>query len=375
MMIKPLNILGLMGGTALDGIKIALINTDGIDVYEVIFARKILYPDSLRQKIRAIIGKKSTSSEDAKLIEQVDIEFTDFLYETVNETLGECGIAPDYIGLEGPTICHDAQNCYTYQLGKGKILAEKSGIKVVTHFHNADILNGGQGSPVMATYYASLAQSLEKPAVFINIGGITSLTWSGHLGEITAFDCGPGNALIDDWVFKHTNMMMDYNGKLAATGIVHEKIVAQMMKQNFFAKYPPKSADRNSFNDKIEHLEGLSLADGAATATALIAEAVAYSLALYLPEVPKRAVICGGGAQNPTLVRFLRQKLKDMSIEPALSDIFEYKIGDAQAAAFLAARRVYSLPITFPTTTGVPSPITGGVIYEKEQSDDQHHQN
>ena len=375
MMIKPLNILGLMGGTALDGIKIALINTDGIDVYHVEFASKILYPDLLRQKIRAIIGKKTTLPEDTELIEQTDAEFTDFLYETITETLNECETRPDYIGLEGPTIWHDAQNCYTYQLGKGKILAEKTGIKVVTHFHNADILNGGQGSPVMATYYAALAQNLEKPAAFINIGGITSLIWTGHLGEITAFDCGPGNALIDDWVFKHANMMMDYNGKLAATGTVHEKIVAQMMKQDFFAKYPPKSADRNSFNDKIEHLEGLSLEDGAATATALIAEAVAYSLALYLPEVPKCAVICGGGAQNPTLVRFMRNKLKDMNIETALTDIFEHKIGDAQAAAFLAARRIYSLPITFPTTTGVAAPITGGVIYEKEQSDDQHHQN
>lgn len=370
MMIKPLNILGLMGGTALDGIKIALINTDGIDVYHVEFASKILYPDLLRQKIRAIIGKKTTLPEDTELIEQTDAEFTDFLYETITETLNECETRPDYIGLEGPTICHDAQNCYTYQLGKGKILAEKTGIKVVTHFHNADILNGGQGSPVMATYYAALAQNLEKPAAFINIGGITSLIWTGHLGEITAFDCGPGNALIDDWVFKHANMMMDYNGKLAATGTVHEKIVAQMMKQDFFAKYPPKSADRNSFNDKIEHLEGLSLEDGAATATALIAEAVAYSLALYLPEVPKCAVICGGGAQNPTLVRFMRNKLKDMNIETALTDIFEHKIGDAQAAAFLAARRIYALPITFPTTTGVAAPITGGVIYEKEQSDD-----
>ena len=126
MMIKPLNILGLMGGTALDGIKIALINTDGIDVYHVEFASKILYPDLLRQKIRAIIGKKTTLPEDTELIEQTDAEFTDFLYETITETLNECETRPDYIGLEGPTICHDAQNCYTYQLGKGKILAEKN---------------------------------------------------------------------------------------------------------------------------------------------------------------------------------------------------------------------------------------------------------
>lgn len=366
MMIKPLNVLGLMGGTSLDGIKAALVSTDGVDIYEVKISRKFIYPEALIQKIRAVLGLHYAIAEEREKIEAAETDVTNFLTEIVKEIKNEIPDTIDVIGLEGPTICHEPENGYTYQLGKGRLLAENTGIKVVTHFRNADILNGGQGSPITATYYSALAQNLEKPNVFINIGGITNLTWTGHLGEITAFDCGPGNALIDDWVFKHGGMQMDFNGKLAATGTVHEKIVNQMMKHDFFAKYPPKSLDRNSFNDKTEHLEGLSLEDGAATATAFISEAIAYSLALYLPEVPVCAVICGGGAQNPTLVRFIRQHLKEMKIETATEDVFNFKIGDAPAIAFLAARRFYSLPITFPTTTGIAQPMTGGEIYEKE---------
>ncbi len=366
MMIKPLNVLGLMGGTSLDGIKAALISTDGVDIYEVKNARNFIYPDGLIQKIRSVFGMHYSNPEEQEKIDAVEAEVTDFLCEIVSEINAETSETIDVVGLEGPTICHEPENGYTYQLGKGQTLAEKTGIKVITHFRNADILNGGQGSPITATYYSALAQGLEKPNVFINIGGITNLIWTGHLGEIVAFDCGPGNALINDWVFKHGGMQMDFNGKLAATGTVHEKIINQMMKHDFFAKYPPKSLDRNSFNDKTEHLEGLSLEDGAATATAFISEAIAYSLALYLPEVPVCAVLCGGGAQNPTLVRFIRQHLKSMKIESVLEDVFDFKIGDAPAIAFLAMRRLYSLPITFPTTTGIAQPMIGGKIYEKD---------
>lgn len=365
-MIKSLNVLGLMAGTSLDGIKVSLISTDGIDIYDTLLTRRVPYPDSLREKIYAAFGKRTSNQEDKDIIDAAEAEITDFMIDIINEIKNECPDTIDLVGIEGPTICHDPETTYTYQLGNGREIAQKTGFKIVTHFHNADILNGGQGAPITATYYSALAQNIEKPNVFINIGGITNLIWTGHLGEITAFDCGPGNALIDDWVFKHAGMHMDYNGKLAATGHIHEKIVAQMMRHDFFAKYPPKSLDRNLFNNKTEHLEGLSPEDGAATATAFVAEAIAYSLAFYLPEVPVKAIICGGGANNPTLNRFIRQKLKDMDIETVPDDFFAAEINDASATAFLAARRLYNLPITFPTTTGIGMPIPGGEIYEKE---------
>ena len=366
MTIKPLNILGLMSGTSLDGIKASVVSTDGIDIYETIFTKRFTFDENLRFKIRTILGKKNTITEEKILIDVVEEELTEFLCSVISDIKNETGIEFDAIGLEGPTICNEPDNHYTYQLGKGKIIAQKTNIDVVTHFHNADILNGGLGFPIATTYYNSIAQNLGKPIAFINIGGITNITWIGHFGEMISFDCGPGNALIDDWMSKHGGVLMDYNGKCAATGNIHPKIVNTMLKHDFFAKYPPKTLDRNEFNNKTEHLEGLSLEDGAATVTDFVAEAIAYSLAFYLPEVPAQAVVCGGGTQNPTLLRFLRNRLKSMNIAFIPEHELEFKLNDASAIAFLAARRIYSLPITFPSTTGIASAMTGGEIYKKE---------
>lgn len=366
MTIKPLKILGLMSGTSLDGIKAAIVLTDGIDVYETLFTRRFAFDECLRFNIRSVLGKKSTIPEDKALIDDVEEQMSEFLCSVISEIKKETGMEFDAIGLEGPTICNEPDNHYTYQLGKGKIIAQKFSTDVVTHFHNADILNGGLGFPIAATYYNSLAQNLGKPIAFINIGGTTNITWIGHFGEIISFDCGPGNALIDDWMAKHGGVLMDYNGKNAAMGNVHQKIVNTLLKHEFFAKYPPKTLDRNEFKDKIEHLEGLSLEDGAATVTDFVAEAIAYSLAFYLPEVPAQAVICGGGAKNPTLLRFLRNRLKSMNIAFMPENELDIEINDASAIAFLAARRLYSLPITFPSTTGIASAMTGGEIYNKE---------
>ena len=366
MIIKPLNILGLMSGTSLDGIKVSLISTDGIDIYETKISRYFNFDENLRKKIRLCLGKKTCVPEDKIFIDEAEQQITDFLCSVIDEIKADTDVEIDAIGLEGPTICNEPENHYTYQLGKGKIIANKTGIDVITHFHNADILNGGLGFPITPTYYNFLAQNLGKPIAFINIGGTTSICWIGHFGEIISFDCGPGNALIDDWMSKHAGVLMDHNGKCAAMGKVNEKIVANMLKHDFFAKYPPKTLDRNEFSNKVEHLEGLSLHDGAATVTDFIAEAIAYSLAFYLPEVPAQAVICGGGAKNPTLLRFLRNRLKNMNIATLPENELDVEINDAYAIAFLAARRIYSLPITFPTTTGIASAMTGGEIYKKD---------
>lgn len=366
MVIKPLNILGLMGGTSLDGIKAELVTTDGVDIYQAKAFRHIPYPEHLREKIHSIIGKKIFNPEDKQEIESIDAEFDSFVLEIINEYLSELDCPLDFIALEGPTICHEPENTYSYQLGKGRLIAQETGIKVITHFHNADILNGGLGSPISASYYHALAQNLEKPVVFLNLGGITTLTYIGQLGEISAFDTGPGTALIDDWMIKHGGMAIDYNGKYAATGKADEKILAFLLKHAYFSKQPPKFVDRNAFNNKTEHLEGLSVQDGAATATAFVSESIAHALENFVPELPVRAVLCGGGQFNPTLVRMIRQKLKDKNIMTETASELGLEINEAQATAFLAARRFYGLPITFPTTTGVPQPLTGGEIYEKE---------
>ena len=361
--IKSVRALGLMSGTSLDGVDIALIKTDGIDVYDFGRAYTVPYDDSLREQIRSILGLKPDTEQNAAKISLVENLLTAFHAEVVKDFLSAEDEPVDVIGFHGHTIHHEPENHYTHQIGDGQLLADLTGIKVVNRFRNADVCAGGQGAPLVPVYHAALCADMEKPVAVLNIGGVSNITWIGSTGEMLAFDTGPGNAPVNDWVLKHAGMHMDYNGKLAISGKVNEPILSVLMKHKYFAKYPPKSIDRNIFNEKLEHLEGLSLEDGAATATAFTAEAVAYSISFFLPEPPKKLIISGGGANNPTMVRFIRRRLPDIEVTTGREIGWNCEAMEAQAFAYLAVRRLAGLPITFPTTTGVSEPLPGGEIH------------
>lgn len=361
--IKAIRALGLMSGTSLDGVDAAIITTDGVDVFDFGPATTINYDDELREKIRHLLGKKPDSPENIAEIKAIEEELTIFHANVVNEFLADHDEKIDLIGFHGHTIHHEPQNRYTHQIGDGQLLANLTGVKVVNRFRNADVLAGGQGAPLVPIYHNALSGNLPKPLVILNIGGVSNITWIGSNGEMLAFDTGPGNAPINDWVLKHGGMHMDYNGKLAITGKIDEHVLVCMMRHKYFGLYPPKSIDRNIFKDKLEHLEGLNLADGAATATAFTAESIAYSLAMYVAEMPKEIIVCGGGAKNPTLLRFLRQRLENVEVKTAGELGWDTDALEAQAFAYLAVRRLYGMPNSFPSTTGVSEPIVGGEIY------------
>ena len=290
-------------------------------------------------------------NDDEKL--RIENALTEFHIAAAREIMFDVeGI--NLIGFGGHVVCHKPKEHILYQIGDGQKMADALQVKVVSKFRDADILAGGQGAPLAAIYHGALAQKMEKPIVFVDIGGISSLTWIGQNGEMIAFDTGPGNAPVNDWVLKHAGMHMDYNGKLAISGKINESILNSLMKHKYFAKYPPKSIDRNIFNEKLEHLEGLSLEDGAATATAFAAEAISYSVSFFLPEPPKKIIVSGGGANNPTLIRFIRQRLPKIEIETAKEVGWNLDAIEAQAFAYLAVRSYFGLPITFPGTTGHP---------------------
>ncbi|MDR1694681.1 MAG: anhydro-N-acetylmuramic acid kinase [Lactobacillaceae bacterium] len=361
--IKPLRALGIMSGTSADGVGLSLISTDGVDVYEFLGSMKFLYDDNLKAKIISVLGKKPETENDFALIHEVNAELAEFYYEAVKDFMSTYGEA-DIIGLEGNTVYHDPQNHYTYQLGDAKKLSSMLGIKVVSNFHKTDVLSGGQGFPLTPSYYAALSYKQEKPVAIINIGGITSIAWIGMQGEMLSFDSGPGNLAINNWVQKHGGISMDYNGKLAITGKIDGKVLNILMKHKYLAVYPPKSLNKSTFDEKLEHLEGLSLEDGAATVTAFIAEAVSYSMSMYLPETPKKVIITGGGAENPTLVRFIKQRLFEQNVETVMEMGMNVDEVDSGAAAFWAVRRLNLLPVSFPSTTGVPEPLVGGDVFE-----------
>lgn len=364
--IKNTTTLGIAGSTSLDGLGLALMETDGIDVYRQGPAFVIPYEEELLEQIRSVLGKRADSPEHAAEIRRAETVFTEFAAAAVKDFVREEGVSPDILGFAGHTICHRPSEHYTHQIGDGRRLAELTGIKTAARFRSADILAGGQGAPFAPVYYEALTSKMRRPLAVIDVGGTSEVVWFGTSGEMKAFVSGPGNAVINDWVMKHGGMHIDYNGRLAITGRVDEKILAVLMHHKYIALNPPKACDRTVFAEKMEHLEGLSLEDGAATATAFVAESIAYSMALYLPEPPEEAIVCGGGAKNPTLMRFLRQRLPNMTVKTAVEAGWQPEAVDAQEAAFWAVRRLHWLPLSFPATTGAAEPVIGGEIFEPQ---------
>jgi len=193
----------------------------------------------------------------------------------------------------------------------------------------------------------------------LNLGGVANVTFIGSDGGLIAFDTGPGNALIDDWMLAETGRRYDENGALAASGRIDETILMAMLSNPWFDAPPPKSLDRNDFT--IQPARGLSAADGAAVLTAFTAISVSYGLKL-LPERPKRLIVAGGGRHNRALMKMLGEAC-GLTPEPIETIGWNGDATEAEGFAYMAVRTMEGLPISFPGTTGVPAPQVGGVLH------------
>jgi anhydro-N-acetylmuramic acid kinase len=203
-----------------------------------------------------------------------------------------------------------------------------------------------------------------NPVGVLNLGGVANVTFINGSAELVACDTGPGNALIDDFVRLRTGQPQDDEGRTAAAGKVDEDAVARVLTHPFFSKPPPKSLDRNAFRHWVAEegrLAAKSTQDGAATLTAITAASVACATTL-LPRPPVAWIVAGGGTRNPTLMRMLAQRLAPAPIETATAVGWSADALEAQAFAYLAVRTLRGLPLTFPATTGVPRPLTGGIL-------------
>ncbi len=353
-------VLGLASGSSLDGINASILTTDGVDIFDIGKTFDIPYDDNLREALRHMHRHFVNMNDDEKC--RIENAVTEFHIGAAREILCDYeGI--DLIGLGGHVICHKPKEHILYQIGDGQKMADDLGVTVVGKFRHADILAGGQGAPLSAIYHAALMQKMDKPIVVIDVGGVTSLTFIGQNGELIAFDTGPGNAALNDWVNRHGQMYMDYNGRLGIMGHINDNVLSSLMKHKFLALPPPKATDKNTFDDKLEHLEGLSLEDGAATATAFIAETICKAINDFVPLVPKKIIICGGGAKNPTLVRFLKQRITEGEVCAAEECDLNSMGIEAQAFGFLAVRRLQQMPTSFPFTTGAAQEVIGGEIF------------
>ena len=220
------------------------------------------------------------------------------------------------IGFHGQTLLHRPQARLTLQIGNGRALAARLGIPVVYDFRAADVAAGGQGAPLAPVFHRALVRQLRRPApvAVLNIGGVANVTYiDGE--QLIACDTGPGNALLDDFLRVHTGEPLDVDGRVAASGAVDAAMVERLLQHPFFAEPPPKSLDRNAFRGFVgDTLDGIGLADGAATLTALTAAAVAR-IVPRLPRAPASWIVAGGGARNPTLMRMLAERLAPAAIE------------------------------------------------------------
>lgn len=346
--------LGLMSGTSLDGIDAALIRTDGRSRVERSDQRlTVPYRSAFRERLRGALGGRG----DVAAVEQ---ELTELHAQAVAGLLRLAGLEAaqvDLIGFHGHTILHAPEQRRTWQIGDGTLLAGLTGIPVVCDFRSADVAAGGQGAPLVPLYHQALATDLERPVAVLNIGGVANVTWLGEGAlDVLAFDTGPGNALIDDWVLRHTGRDYDADGRLAARGRVDEDIVSRLMGHPYFSAPPPKSLDRDAW--AAGAVDGLSAEDGAATLTAFTAASVAASLP-HLPQRPRRWLVTGGGRLNGTLMMMLARRL-DAAVAPVDAVGWDGDALEAEAFAYLAVRSRLGLPLSLPGTTGVPQPLTGG---------------
>lgn len=360
-MTQKITAIGLMSGTSLDGIDAALIHSDGEQYVKTGEALTIAYPDALHASLHAFISGETKS---AAKIAQMETELTLHHADAVKQLLEKAKLNVsdvDMIGFHGQTVAHNPAQRFTWQLGDGALLAKETGIAVVCDFRSNDVAQGGQGAPLVSLYHAALIanQAIELPIAIVNIGGVANVTYIGKESKILAFDTGPGNALINDWVQDELSLAYDTNGEIASRGKVNEAILETYLSAEYFSAPIPKSLDRQDFSSEL--VKGLSHEDGAATLTALTTRSIAKAEE-HFPVPVSHWYICGGGRHNGEMMRRLDAQLNG-DVHNADTLGWDSDALEAQAFAYLAIRSRKNLPLSLPQTTGVSHAAVGGVFY------------
>jgi anhydro-N-acetylmuramic acid kinase len=352
--------IGLMSGTSLDGVDAALITTDGRFAVTCGPALTVPYAEPTRARLRAVLG--CAPGERAEEVAAAARDITQIHADAVRLLLRESATparAVDVIGFHGHTILHRPRAGLTVQIGDGAMLAALTGIDVVDDFRSRDVAEGGEGAPLVPLFHMALASGLERPLAVLNLGGVANVTWIGVAADPIAFDTGPGNALLDDWVLRHTGAAFDADGALAAMGQPDRRVLARLLANPYFDRRPPKSLDRGDF--ALEEIEGLPPADGAATLVAFTAEAAAYAFG-HFPEPPRRVLVAGGGRKNRALMAALGRALP-CPVVPVEDVGWNGDALEAQAFGYLAVRSLLKLPVSLPSITGARRPVTGGRLH------------
>lgn len=349
-----------MSGTSVDGIDVALIETDGAQSVQRLASLAKDYQGKTQDLLKSCLGRENYQRAVAREAERLmTLEHA----AAVRELLAQENLKPqdvDVIGFHGQTLYHAPEQRITVQIGDGGLLASETGIAVICDFRTNDVAAGGQGAPLLPLYHQALAVQggLERPLLVMNLGGVANITYIDDY-DLYAFDTGPANALMDDYVQARTGEKYDNAGQLASRGKVDETLLQVWLAHPYFKAPYPKSLDRNAWD--VKDVAGLSLEDGLATLAAFTVQSAARGLEL-LPKNVRRVLVTGGGRHNRTLMDQLSMAL-DIEVEPVEAAGWDGDCMEAEGFAYLAVRSLLKKPISVPSTTGVARPMTGGTLH------------
>jgi anhydro-N-acetylmuramic acid kinase len=355
----PIWALGAMSGTSLDGVDGAMVETDGERIFSFGKTGYRAYTDQERAVLRAGLGCWTGAEPDAAAA----------VVDVAHQALLAGFEGAQLVGFHGQTLAHDPRGRGTLQVGDGAALAEALDVPVVWDFRSDDVAMGGEGAPLAPFFHFACARWIKAraPVAFLNLGGVGNLTFvdpscegPGDPGALLAFDTGPANAPLNDYVQARMGLNMDKGGALAAQGQVETGALELFLAEPYFARMPPKSLDRNDFAEMVELVGELAAADAAATLTAMCAAGVARGME-HCPVPPERVLVTGGGRHNPVLMEMLRVSL-DCPVMPVEDVGLDGDMLEAQAFAFLAVRVARGLATSCPGTTGVRALVGGGVV-------------
>lgn len=366
--------IGLMSGTSLDGIDVGLVDTDGENFVHPGLTHYMPYAPELKDRIRACFGKTEHDAMTKAVEEEITLLHAKAVREFIrNEEVRDVRV----IGFHGQTITHKPKEGFTWQLGDGALLAHETGIDVVNNFRVADVKAGGEGAPLIPLYHQALARQkkIKLPVVFLNIGGVANVTWIGESQDnILAFDTGPGNALMDDYMQTQFGQSYDFAGEKAQAGMPDQAMIEQWLKHDYLDKAPPKSLDRGFLPEKgkaytnadmnawdVSGVWDLTPESAMATLSHFTAATIAAA-AKHFPQAAHEWYVCGGGRHNAFLMDLISKKI-DAPVKSINELGYNGDSIESEGFAYLAMRHLNNLPLSLPTTTGVKSPTLGGEFH------------
>jgi len=356
--------IGLMSGTSMDGIDAALVD---VSTNHLIAGITRAYSEQAKLALQAVLAEKNSGFAAISALNTIiGREFA----QAVHQLLQKADMGAEQItavGSHGQTICHDAmaEIPYTVQLGCAHTIAQLTRLTVIADFRTRDLVVGGQGAPFAPVYHQALFGALAYPLAVVNIGGIANVSWLAKDCRVGGYDIGPGNCLMDAWVYKHLAKDYDAHGEWAASGEVIPSLLTALLHDPYFKLAAPKSIGKEYFSEAwlLRHLHAnFSAQDIQATLLALTATTIKHAIADSHVQ-PERIAICGGGAHNTTLLRALRQQIPSIMVESTQAFGVDPDYIEAMMFAWLAEKTLQQIPVDLRHITGAKTPAILGAIY------------